>query len=78
MNTGKLAFAQVMSHLPLTIFRRCVRRRGQVYIRSIDNRQAAGKSAIDGKSGMGADPTFPLVSKNSLDRVGRGGRILRS
>jgi hypothetical protein len=24
MNTGKLVFAQVMSHLPLTTFRRCV------------------------------------------------------
>ncbi len=26
MNTGKLVFAQVMSHLPLTTFRRCVAR----------------------------------------------------
>ena len=26
MNTGKLVFAQVMSHLPLTTFRRCVTR----------------------------------------------------
>ena len=28
MNTGKLVFAQVMSHLPLTTFRRCVARYG--------------------------------------------------
>ncbi|WP_445083204.1 DUF4372 domain-containing protein [Candidatus Nitrotoga sp. HW29] len=26
MNTGKLVFAQVMSYLPLTTFRRCVAR----------------------------------------------------
>jgi Domain of unknown function (DUF4372) len=26
MNTGKLVFVQVMSHLPLTTFRRCVAR----------------------------------------------------
>lgn len=26
MNTGKLVFAQVMAHLPLTTFRRCVAR----------------------------------------------------
>lgn len=26
MNTGRLVFAQVMSHLPLTTFRRCVAR----------------------------------------------------
>ncbi|MDI6749597.1 MAG: DUF4372 domain-containing protein, partial [Rhodocyclaceae bacterium] len=28
MNTGKLVFAQVMAHLPLTTFRRCVARYG--------------------------------------------------
>ena len=26
MNTGKFVFAQVMAHLPLTTFRRCVAR----------------------------------------------------
>jgi hypothetical protein len=34
MNTGKLVFAQVMSHLPLTTFRRCVARyRGEHKVR---------------------------------------------
>jgi hypothetical protein len=28
MNTGKLVFAQLMEHLPLTTFRRCVARYG--------------------------------------------------
>jgi len=31
MNTGKLVFAQVMAHLPLTTFRRCVTRYGGEY-----------------------------------------------
>ena len=31
MNTGKLVFAQVMAHLPLTTFRRCVARYGGEY-----------------------------------------------
>ena len=31
MNEGKLVFAQIMQHLPLTTFRRCVARYGGEY-----------------------------------------------
>ena len=34
MHQGKLVFAQVMAHLPLSTFRRCVARRGEHKVKS--------------------------------------------
>ncbi len=44
MHTGKLVFAQLMDHLPLHTFRRCVEKYAGRYVRSNSSKSSGLKS----------------------------------